>query len=164
MVDHGVREIETQIARLLDRLTGIQSQLLDVLKAKRAAMVSGNIQEQRRLLGEEAEIYASLSQVNEDRREILERAHSAGLEGKTLQDVSLRLPEPQGTELSRRLGEAGKVTQSLRLEQLTNWVADQQCLLHVSQLLEIIATGGRIRPTYGKSEYGMRGSLLDHEA
>lgn len=164
MVNRTVSEVETEIARLLDQVTQIQSNLLEILRAKRVAMMKGDIQEQRRLLSEEANIYESLSRVNQERSVILEHAHSAGLEGSTLKDVSRRLPEPRGTELSKRIGEAGKVAQTLRLEQLTNWVADQQCLLHVSHLLEIIATGGRLRPTYGKSEYGVRGSLLDHEA
>ncbi len=35
---------------------------------------------------------------------------------------------------------------------ITNWVVAQRTLIHLSQLLEIIATGGRMKPTYGKEE------------
>ena len=48
---------------------------------------------------------------------------------------------------------------------LTNWLLAQRTLLHISQLLEIIATGGRIQPTYVVSEsVQSRGALLDQEA
>jgi hypothetical protein len=37
----------------------------------------------------------------------------------------------------------------LQHHSLVNWVLAQRALLHVSQLLEIIATGGRTQPNYG---------------
>ena len=53
----------------------------------------------------------------------------------------------------------------LQHHSLANWVLAQRSLLHVSQLLEIIATGGRMQPTYGDSEsVHARGSLVNHEA
>ena len=53
----------------------------------------------------------------------------------------------------------------LQHHSLANWVLAQRSLLHISQLLEIIATGGRLRPTYGKSEPVLaRGALVDQEA
>jgi hypothetical protein len=67
------------------------------------------------------------------------------------------------------LGERVKQTAArLRLLQhhsFANWVLAQRSLLHVSQLLEIIATGGRMQPTYGdKESVHARGSLVNHEA
>jgi hypothetical protein len=53
----------------------------------------------------------------------------------------------------------------LQHQSLTNWVLAQRAVLHVSQLLEIIATGGRLQPTYGDGDtLHNRGSLVDQEA
>ena len=46
--------------------------------------------------------------------------------------------------------EAANRSQFLQHQSLTNWVVVQRSLLHLSQLIEIIATGGRPKPTYGK--------------
>ena len=41
----------------------------------------------------------------------------------------------------------------------------QRALLHVAQVLEIIATGGRLQPTYGSGDNpALRGNLLSGEA
>jgi hypothetical protein len=73
-----------------------------------------------------------------------------------------------GGDANGKLGKQVKqVASNMRLLQhqsLTNWVLAQRALLHVSQLLEIIATGGRMQPTYGdKDALHSRGSLVDHE-
>ena len=156
-------EIEQQVARLLTDLTDIQSQLLEVLRGKREAVVSRNEQDYRQLLEQEQQIYQSLERVGLERAQLLQQAHENGIQGETLQEVAEHLPQSSKAGLTQRIGKANEMTQTLRFEQLTNWVVDQQCLLYVSQLLEMIATGGRLRPTYAKSEFGMRGSLLDHE-
>ena len=53
----------------------------------------------------------------------------------------------------------------LQNQSITNWVLAQRSLLHVSQLLEIIATGGRLQPTYGEGEtVHSVGSLVNQEA
>ena len=39
-------------------------------------------------------------------------------------------------------------TQLLRQHNVTNWVVTQRGMLHASQMLEIIATRGRLRSTY----------------
>ena len=50
----------------------------------------------------------------------------------------------------------------LQHECLTNWVLVQRTLLHLSQLIEIIATGGRMKPTYGNgSDRQDQGALVD---
>ena len=53
----------------------------------------------------------------------------------------------------------------LQHQSLTNWVLAQKALLHVAQMLEIIATGGRLKPTYGKDAWPRtpRGRLVDQD-
>jgi len=157
-------EIETEMAQLLDELTGIQTRLLDVLRAKRSAMSHGDLVSQRNLQTEEEAIYCALQDVQRRRGELLDRIRETGLSIDSLSEVPQHLENPVKENLSRKLGEATSLGRTVRLEQLTHWVVAQRSLLHISQMLEIIATGGRIRPTYGKSEFAARGSLVDHEA
>jgi hypothetical protein len=50
----------------------------------------------------------------------------------------------------------------LQHQALANWVLAQRTVLHLSQILEIIATGGRLQPTYGKENpIAAGGSLVD---
>jgi hypothetical protein len=53
----------------------------------------------------------------------------------------------------------------LQHQSLANWVLAQRVMLHLSQLLEIFATGGRLQPTYGRGEMPTSsGALVDREA
>ena len=53
----------------------------------------------------------------------------------------------------------------LQHESLTNWVLAQRTLLHLSQMVEIIATGGHTKADIWKSrEPGARGALVDRAA
>jgi hypothetical protein len=68
-------------------------------------------------------------------------------------------------KLGARVKESSARMQLLQHHSLANWVLAQRCLLHASQLLEIIATGGRLQPTYGdKESVHARGALVNHEA
>jgi hypothetical protein len=69
------------------------------------------------------------------------------------------------TPLERQVTAAGSRARLLHTQNLTNWIVIQRTLIHLSQLLEIIATGGRAAPTYGGGEPSLvHGSLLNQEA
>jgi len=99
------------------------------------------------------------------RRDLLDQAAAGGRPSGSLG----RLSDAAGGAARGKLGEQVKHSSArMRLLQhhsLANWVLAQRCLLHVSQLLEIIATGGRMQPTYGdKDPVHSRGALVNHEA
>jgi hypothetical protein len=61
--------------------------------------------------------------------------------------------------------EAARRGQFLQQQCLTNWVLVQRTLLHLSQMIGIIATGGRPMPTYGNgSDRAVSGALVDRAA
>ena len=68
-------------------------------------------------------------------------------------------------KLGKQVKDSAAKMRLLQHHSLTNWVLAQRSLLHVSQLLEIIATGGRMQPTYGDRDalHG-RGTLVNQEA
>jgi hypothetical protein len=70
------------------------------------------------------------------------------------------LPESSRKNVQASIREAANRTQLLRHQSLTNWVVVQRSLLHLSQLIEIIATGGRPKPTYDKGPGSHSGGAL----
>jgi len=114
-----------------------------------------------RLRPREHEVNQKLQQCFERRGELLQEAAYQGIEVEPLRSLADHL-NPDDSKLDAHLDQVSQRMRLLQHHSLTNWVLAQRSLLHVSQLLEIIATGGRLKPTYGKGESAMsKGSLVD---
>jgi hypothetical protein len=113
----------------------------------------------------EEELCRRLEACRERRAGLLQSAAGQGSKADSLGDLaSLAAPSNRG-ELRKRIKEASGRMRFVRRQSLTNWVIAQRTLLHLSQIMEIIATGGRLQPTYGKGEsVTSRGALVDREA
>lgn len=156
---------EAEIAALLDELSSVQDELLSVLNAKREQLVAGNLAGLTEIQEREELLAARLAGCQERRADLLTAARKAGLAGDSLGKLATRAGGGQRGKLSQQAKAASARMRLLRNESLTNWVLAQRALLHVSQLVEIIATGGRLQPTYGEGEsVHARGSLVNHEA
>ncbi len=59
---------------------------------------------------------------------------------------------------------ASEQSRLLQHQSLANWVFVQRTLLYLARLLEIIATGGRSEPTYGRAESTRSGGALVDQA
>jgi hypothetical protein len=161
------QQILGDVGGLLHDLTEVQTALLSVLQKKREAMAKGAIQQLSELQPIEEEINGRLKICFERRSEILERGQSQGVSAVTLAEMTNQLSDKSHGEignLEEQFQESRDRVRELQLEHLTNWVIAQKSLLHVSQILEIVATGGKIKPTYGKDDFCARGALVDHEA
>ena len=156
---------EAELWSLLDELTAVQEELLDVLAAKREQLVAVDLPGLSQTQAREEQLAERLKQCQERRSELIASARKAGLESDSIG----KLASLAGWEQKGKLGERAKAAAAkmrlLRHESLTNWVLAQRALLHVSQLVEIIATGGRLVPTYGEREsVHSCGALVNHEA
>jgi flagellar biosynthesis/type III secretory pathway chaperone len=113
----------------------------------------------------EAELMGRLAQCQQRRSELLAAANDQGQPGENLRKLVSHRRGGKPSPLENRVKEAAARTRLLQHQSLANWVLAQRSLLHVSQLLEIIATGGRMQPTYGdKESLHARGSLVNQEA
>lgn len=153
---------EIEVASLLEQLSAAQRELLALLATKRQLIVDRNHQALAELAPREQELGAELLACQERRLQLLELADAAGLPGKNLQQLSAALPQRAADSLRQPVAEAQERARLIRHECLTQWVAVQRTVLHLSQMLEIIATGGRPQPTYGNGRVSQRGgSLMD---
>jgi hypothetical protein len=156
---------ETEISALLTELSDVQSALLGVLGEKRKLLVAGDVEALTSIGSREQELAMRLQACHETRQQLLARADAEGLPADSIQSLSDKLPENSRKNVQASIREAASRSQLLRHESLTNWVVVQRSLLHLSQMIEIIATGGRPKPTYDKgSGSNSGGALVDRAA
>lgn len=156
---------ESDLAGFMTDLSTIQDETLDVLTQKRECLAKINTDGLAALAGREQLLMDRLQACLQRRTELLQRAESQGLPGTSLGDLAKSLPLGGRGDLDKQVKQANARTRLLRHHSLTNWVVAQRTLLHLSQLLEIIATGGKKRPTYSKDQSAQcGGSLVDRVA
>jgi hypothetical protein len=156
---------EDDIAALLNELTQVQDELLDVLGRKRDLMVAGDLDGMSALQPQEEQLGTRLQQCADRRRELLDSAAAQGLKVDNLEQLAERLEGRKGGQLRKRVKQTAGRMHLVQHQSLSNWVLAQRALLHLSQMLEIIATGGRLQPTYGKDRADLaRGALVDQDA
>jgi hypothetical protein len=156
---------EKEIAALLSELSATQTELLALLEEKRRLLVARDAAGLTEMAPRESAVVTRLQDCQERRRELLERAKSQQLPNDSLRSLAQVLPEPARLEMADQVEQAARRFRLLSHHSLANWVLIQRSLLHLSHMLEIIATGGRKSPTYGKVDrLRTGGSLLDQAA
>lgn len=156
--------LEDEIATLLTDLSAIQNDLLQVLSNKRDLMAAGDTDAMSRLQPAEQELCDRLQQCHDRRADLLRTASDQGMPADNLRELAKALPGQNLDGFGRQADEIASRMRLLQHQSLTNWVLAQKSLLHISQMLEIIASGGQLQPTYSKGEPTRpRGSLVDQE-
>ena len=156
---------DTELADFLKELSAVQGDLLVVLEEKRQQLMSRDTSGMLALQEREEAIVARLQACQQHRSQLLQRCAEEGAPADDLTSIAARLPRLQRRPLEEKLREAGAKSRMLLQHSLTNWVVVQRTLIHLSHVLEIIATGGRLQPTYGRGEpVNASGSLVDRAA
>ncbi len=151
---------EAEFAALLGELSSVQSELLATLNDKRQLLLSADGEGLAALSLREASLIERLQACQDRRVALLARANDEGLPAKNLRTLARSLPTAQHRQLAPQIDQAKRRSRELQHHSLTNWVLAQRTLIHLSQLLEIIATGGRTKPTYGKEGFADTGGTL----
>lgn len=155
---------EHELASLLRELSDVQHELLAVLRVKRELLVAADAEGLGRLQEREQQLCQRLQSCHERRVELLGLAQQQGLPADSIKSLAATATS-HGARLGKQVTEVSGRMRLLHHHCLTNWVLAQRALLHVSQLLGILATGGRLQPTYGTGESNhSRGALVDQEA
>lgn len=156
---------EQEVATLLADLSSVQADLLALLAEKRKHLVQPNPSALQALQPREQALIGRMQACHDRRANLLKQAAVEGLPASDLTSLAGAVA-PGGTQpLAAQLSQASQRSRLLQHHSLTQWVLVQRSLLHLSQMLEIIATGGQMRPTYGKEDpTGATGTLVDHAA
>ena len=163
-------DCEAELVALLGELSSVQGELLEVLAVKREQLVAGDLPGLAQTQVREEQLAARLKACQDRRSDLLAAARKAGIAGDSLGNLASAAGGKSRGKLGEEVKAASDRMRLLRNESITNWVLAQRALLHVSQLVEIIATGGRMQPTYGEGPSARLdlppgcGSLVNHEA
>ena len=156
---------ESKLATLLSDLLAVQDELLELLTRKRELLVAADTAGLAQLAPQEERLIADLQQCVRRREELLEQAAGEGLPSKNIRALTKALPRSGRGRLDESVKLASSRARLLQHHALTNWVVVQRTLIHLSQMLEIIATGGQMKPTYGKGDSSSAsGALVDRAA
>jgi flagellar biosynthesis/type III secretory pathway chaperone len=156
---------ESQVNDLLAELSDVQAELLVVLQEKRERLAAIDLSGLTALQPREEALVQRLDACQRRRRELLAAAAAEGRPADSLGMLTSSATDGARGKLGDQVKSASARMRLLQHHSLANWVLAQRCLLHVSQSLEIIATGGRMRPTYGdKDSVHARGALVNDEA
>jgi len=156
---------ESDIAELLAELSDVQGALLDTLHEKRRILAASDHEALAAMAPREQQLIERLQACHSRRQQMLARAADAGMPADSIRSLTARLPAEGRGRVQASIRDAENRSRLLQHQSLTNWVLVQRTLLHLSQMIEIIATGGRPRPTYGKgSDRTPGGALVDRAA
>lgn len=157
--------LEQETASFLQELSDVQADLLAVLHRKREQMVANDLEAMEQTMVSEQALLERLDQLRDSRQALLTNAKGKGMPAESVHSLAKALEADDGHGLSRQASEAKNAMRHIQNETLTNFVLAQQTVLHLSQLLQIIATGGKIRPTYEtENASNQGGTLVDQDA
>ena len=162
-------ELARDIEDLLVAIDETQAALAGVYRDKRAAIRQANGPGLDRLTTIEETLVADLQVHLRRREQILQQARQLGLPADSLSSVVRTLDEPLRERLIAQIEETRRVADANRRESWILWIVCKQSLRFFTDVLELIANGGRRAPIYlarpgAVAELSTGGSLLDAQA
>jgi hypothetical protein len=162
-------ELARDIEDLLVAIDETQAALAGVYRDKRAAIRQANGPGLDRLTTIEETLVADLQVHLRRREQILQQARQLGLPADSLSSVVRTLDEPLRERLIAQIDETRRVADANRRESWILWIVCKQSLRFFTDVLELIANGGRRAPIYlarpgAVAELSTGGSLLDAQA
>ncbi|OHB85816.1 MAG: hypothetical protein A2V98_12850 [Planctomycetes bacterium RBG_16_64_12] len=153
---------ESELATFLTQLSAVQDESLEILTRKRQLLVAADTAGLADVAKREEALIEKLQGCLARRGQLLEQAAGEGLPSESIRSLTAALPDRAKRELTDQVNQAARRTRLLQHHSLTNWVLVQRTLIHLSQILEIIATGGQMQPTYEREEsLHASGALVD---
>jgi FlgN protein len=158
-----------ELMNFLSSLEQTQDAMIELLASKRRALDKFQPEELARLAPREEELATQLGALIAKRAEILAQARSAGISAETLKELAGAIGRHSGdarlaaavAAANTRITRAQERTMQLRHESWIHWIISHKNYQHYSDVLEMIAHGGRASPTYGDPPGGGGGALLD---
>ncbi len=158
--------MEQDILQFLNKLSAVQERTMSVLSRKQELLVKPNREELARIAVEENEVLGLLKQCLDRREEILAAAREQGHAVESIQSLCQKILPPR-SECLRLAEESARRSRLIQFQSLTNWVMTQKSIIHLSQMLEIVATRGQGKTTYhrqNEKETSSSGGFVDRVA
>src|ERR671911_191969 len=98
-------DFDSEISALLDELSSVQTELLEVLNEKRRALVTADIAQLGELQPREERLSARLAECSERRAELLAAAKREGLPSESVGKLAVRASSGRPSKLGGRVKE-----------------------------------------------------------
>jgi hypothetical protein len=162
-------DLAREIEDLLVAVDETQNALAIAYRDKRSAFRQSNGPEIDRLTRIEESLVADLQAHLRQREQVLQQARGMGLPFDSLASVVRTFDEPLRARLLEKIERTRRVTDANRRESWILWIVCKQSLRFFSDVIELIANGGRRTPIYlaragAVAELSTGGSLLDAKA
>ncbi len=156
---------DAELVRLLNELSEAQDELFVLVREKQQYLQRFDGKGLAEMAPREEALIKRLEHCQAERAALLAQAGEEGLPADSLRSLTKALPRPQRLVIVPQIDAAASRARLLRHHSLTNWMTVQRTLLHLSRMIEIIATGGRLQPTYGEESSAQSGgNMLDEAA
>lgn len=136
------------VARFAAVMEATQQELLEALRLKRRALVSGSPEEMQRLVAVAQEAAGRLRQLSVWRGQLLDQAHAEGSQAETLTDVLAESAHPVQEHLRARFAAVQQRFGEAQRESWIQWIIAQRAGLYYTEMLELLAQGGQRAATY----------------
>jgi hypothetical protein len=156
-------ELMSKVRQYLVALEQAQTELLELLSVKQAALTQADHQQVQRLSEAEAQILQRFQGLIAQRSRFLDVLRRQGLPADSIAAFVAAAGGSERAELEERLAASRARGARLRHETWVQWVIAHRCYSHYSELMELIAHRGERPPTYSDA-FGSRsggGAILD---
>jgi|GEM_PF-5973772 len=158
--------LEKQFDTLMDDILDVQSDLFAAISEKRKALIETDIDAITALIAREETLAGKLNECSERREVLLKIAKKVGVKAASVRAVVSSLPSKNRASLEAKIGKIERQAKMLKSQNLTNLLVIQKTLLHLSKMVEIIATGSPEKTIYSNGQSGSTsdcsGKLVDH--
>ena len=139
---------QIQLETFLNETLQAQKDSAALLERKRELFAQNDLAAVGELAREEQAAAESLKQCLGKRDKLLQYAAAEGLPSQSIETLAKAVVPFSDDGFFALLRSVQYQTQLLRQHNITNWVVTQRGMLHAAQMLEIIATRGRVKTTY----------------
>ncbi|MDR1385872.1 MAG: flagellar protein FlgN [Planctomycetaceae bacterium] len=157
-----------QLSKFLKSLLSAQQETITLLERKQSLFAANDLTAIETMIPQERQAAETLQQCLAERQKLLQDAAAEGLPSESVGMLARAVVPDQDEEFWRIFRTTQYQSSLLRQHNITNWVVTQRGLLHISQMLDIIAARGQPRPTYtrnhSKNIGTTGGSLMDRKA
>jgi len=157
-----------QIADFLNETLQAQKDCEALLERKQKLFSTNDLAAIGDLAKEEQAAADRLKQCLVEREKLLQYAAAEGFSIRSIEELARIVVPNTDDEFFALLRSVQYESQLLRRRNMANWIVTQRGMLHASQMLEIIATRGRMNTTYTRDQQRNRnttgGSLVDRKA
>ena len=159
---------QTELIAFLEQLQAAQNEIMALADKKRQLFGNNDMVAIANMVADEQSGVVKMRECLAKREKLLQYAAAEGLPSESIEVLAKEVVPKSNEEFYRLFRSTQYQTRLLQRHNLTNWIIAQRSVLHVSQMLEIIATRGLKKSTYTRKHVKnigtSGGSIVDKNA